>query len=348
MQQKYPDVSDLIESGDISMHVIQKPSTETQIVDEEIDFRYSFSFIERLLASRRSKNEQILNGVARSIYYRYLKKECKLPSYFIKTTVLWMCEKVEINECLDVKKIAELWIKYACELLENKECSNYFVSNMNILAPHLDDGSIDRAHQILMLIKDDRLDEPITMNILDQQQKIICKLDQNNRNFISQLKARDLLNALNDYCVLRRYWPDNEASQISMTDEDVHECLYILNILRFIDGDHFQNFSEFRRIFLENESDRCTNGPLWGESTRKCSPSEFVNGLMGVILYLKAINGAMNNPQFPVQYTDVNSHTFQSYQNVMRDLTNPDNIMQNLLAKFAPMLTNNPQEIASL
>jgi hypothetical protein len=56
------------------MHVIQKPSIVTQVVDEEIDFRFSLSFIERLLASRRSENEQILNGIARSIYCRHLKK----------------------------------------------------------------------------------------------------------------------------------------------------------------------------------------------------------------------------------------------------------------------------------
>ncbi len=44
------------------------------------------------------------------------------------------CENKEINECHDVKEIAELWIKYACELLTNKECPHYFVSAMNILA----------------------------------------------------------------------------------------------------------------------------------------------------------------------------------------------------------------------
>ncbi len=74
MKRKYPDVSNSIESGKISMHVIQKPSIVTQVVDEEIDFRFSLAFIERLLASRRSENEKILNGIARSIYYRYFEK----------------------------------------------------------------------------------------------------------------------------------------------------------------------------------------------------------------------------------------------------------------------------------
>ncbi|CAF1228275.1 unnamed protein product [Rotaria sordida] len=195
---------------------------------------------------------------------------------------------------------------------------------------------------------DVRLDEPITMNILDQQQQIICKINQNNVNFMSQLKVRDLLNALSDYRSLRINWSDNEVPQISITNEDVHECLYILNILRFIDGDNFQNLPEFRRIFLEEELNRCTNEPLWGESANKCSPSEFVNGLMGVIFYLKAINEAINDPQFTGQYIGVNPRTFQSYQNVMQDMTNPENIMQNLLTKLVPMLVDDPEKISSL
>lgn len=57
---------------------------------KEFEFRYSFSQIEIILAQSRSKNEQVLNGIARNIYYRHLKNlKCDnsyntLPSYFIK------------------------------------------------------------------------------------------------------------------------------------------------------------------------------------------------------------------------------------------------------------------------
>ncbi|CAF1399356.1 unnamed protein product [Rotaria sordida] len=98
----------------------------------------------------------------------------------------------------------------------------------------------------------------------------------------------------------------------------------------------------------KEELNRCTNEPLWGESANKCSPSEFVNGLMGIIFYLKAINEAMNDPQFTGQYIDVNPRTFQSYQNVMQDMTNPENLMQNLLTKLVPMLVDDPEKISSL
>ncbi|CAF1617251.1 unnamed protein product, partial [Didymodactylos carnosus] len=52
-----------------SIHVIPKWSTKTPKIDQDVEFRYSFSAIERLLAEHRNKNEQILNGIARSIYF---------------------------------------------------------------------------------------------------------------------------------------------------------------------------------------------------------------------------------------------------------------------------------------
>ena len=80
--------------------------SETSEIDQELEFRYSFSAIERLLAMKRSRVEQILNGVARSIYYKYFKhqlsaednKKTLIPSYFVTTTVLWMCELSNLSE----------------------------------------------------------------------------------------------------------------------------------------------------------------------------------------------------------------------------------------------------------
>lgn len=57
------------------MHLIPKWSTKTSDIDQELEFRYSFSAIERLLAMKRLRVEQILNSIARSIYYKYLKNE---------------------------------------------------------------------------------------------------------------------------------------------------------------------------------------------------------------------------------------------------------------------------------
>ncbi|CAF4120133.1 unnamed protein product [Rotaria sordida] len=108
----------------ISMHVIPKWSTKTAKCDRELEFRYSFSAIELYLAQQRSHNEQVLNGIARSIYYKFLKEhrtstQHVIPSYFIKTTVLWMCEMMDLNN-ENPETLAKKWIQYAIDLL-NKE-----------------------------------------------------------------------------------------------------------------------------------------------------------------------------------------------------------------------------------
>ncbi|CAF0813972.1 unnamed protein product [Didymodactylos carnosus] len=106
-----------------SMHLIAKWSKKTSAIDQELEFRYSFSALERLLADKRTQNEQILNGIARSIYYRYLTKTSGsnlIPSYFVKTTVLWMCETMSdlINNIVGdnaesiARQLGFEWIKF--------------------------------------------------------------------------------------------------------------------------------------------------------------------------------------------------------------------------------------------
>ncbi|CAF4747361.1 unnamed protein product, partial [Rotaria sp. Silwood2] len=50
-----------------SMHLIAKWSKKTPDGDGDLEFRYSFSTLERLFAQERTENEKILNGTARSI-----------------------------------------------------------------------------------------------------------------------------------------------------------------------------------------------------------------------------------------------------------------------------------------
>ncbi|CAF1031861.1 unnamed protein product [Didymodactylos carnosus] len=79
----------------LPVYLIPKWSRTVSLETEEakLDFRYSFSAYETEIAQRRSKVEQVLNNVARGLYYKYLNKNLivdqqYLPSYFIKTSVL--------------------------------------------------------------------------------------------------------------------------------------------------------------------------------------------------------------------------------------------------------------------
>ncbi|CAF1360048.1 unnamed protein product [Didymodactylos carnosus] len=130
------------------MHVIAKWSMKTSDKYKNVKFRYSFSTIEIVLAEQRPLVEQILNRVARGLYYKYLHKNYKtddgkyLPSYFVKTTVLWMCETMDLdqmftlatsNEKVLAVRLANKWIAHACSVMYSQNCLHYFIKNLNII-----------------------------------------------------------------------------------------------------------------------------------------------------------------------------------------------------------------------
>ncbi|CAF1044531.1 unnamed protein product [Didymodactylos carnosus] len=97
-----------------TVYVIPKWSKMTAEDDGSYEFRLSFSNAEEILAKSRSKSEKMLNDIARTIYYKHLRKpvtfshDC-VHSYFIKTVVLWMCEEFDLQnnyrDIIDEKQI---------------------------------------------------------------------------------------------------------------------------------------------------------------------------------------------------------------------------------------------------
>ncbi|CAF1487641.1 unnamed protein product [Rotaria magnacalcarata] len=118
------------------MHLVPKWSRLTSLSNQEFEFRYSLSEIEVILAENRNMRTKCLNGIARSIYYRYLYRSTELTSYTVKTTVLWMCETVEIDEKVSNDELAYKWIDLMCNHLEMGYCPHYFVENLNIWQHH--------------------------------------------------------------------------------------------------------------------------------------------------------------------------------------------------------------------
>ncbi|CAF1239062.1 unnamed protein product, partial [Didymodactylos carnosus] len=95
----------------------------TAKTEASYEFRLSFSIIEAILTKSQSANQKLLNRIARIIYYKYLKIEArefdkpKIPSYFVKTRVLWMCEIFDIGRD-DKEHLAMKFIEYARQTLE--------------------------------------------------------------------------------------------------------------------------------------------------------------------------------------------------------------------------------------
>jgi hypothetical protein len=157
----------------LHVHIIPKWSEKTTEASKNFEFRYSFSLIEMKLAEERSLIEQLLNRVARGIFYKYLHKSViksssfngkYLPSYFVKTTVLWMCEEIDLDKIFTLttaydqqteKKLADRlstrWITFAREKLKARSCSHYFIENLNIL----DGFSLEYLDKLSSILEND-------------------------------------------------------------------------------------------------------------------------------------------------------------------------------------------------
>ncbi|CAF1041326.1 unnamed protein product [Didymodactylos carnosus] len=130
--------------NDCTIYIVSKSSAiNKDKLDSNLEFRYSLSKLELILADNRTNNENLLNGIARAIYYKYIRSividGIHLTSYFIKTTVLWLCEIMNLAEiqCVNItEELTKIWIRFACDKLHTKYCQHYFISNINILEHH--------------------------------------------------------------------------------------------------------------------------------------------------------------------------------------------------------------------
>ncbi|CAF1175841.1 unnamed protein product [Rotaria sordida] len=330
IKQNRPNIYHLI-INKTSMHVIPKWSTKTPACDRELEFRYSFSAIELILAQQRSIKERILNGIARSIYFKFLKEQKVLPSYFIKTTVLWMCETMDLSS--DTEEIlAQKWRQYAIDLLEKQDCPHYIIPNVNILGPYSAD-SIRTAREILLKVNINEIHK-IEMFSATGQQFYRNKYHENIANFLSQLKTNDIICALYDYQQLKRQWISLESSQITIDDDeiDMSETLTILNTLRGLDG-NYENWKKFREIFL---TDILSAEPIWGETVNVESVVDFVEGLFSIGIVLTTMNeNISSNTLLSQQGAQCNMEDFQNYQNVIHQYLNPTTLYSSLQSTYA-------------
>ena len=90
----WPDLKDLEEELSES-YIIAKPSNEEKFNVRTREFRYSFSHIERKIVSLQSIEQRLTYYVAKIIFYQWLKPfdDEKLQSFFLKNTMLWICEE---------------------------------------------------------------------------------------------------------------------------------------------------------------------------------------------------------------------------------------------------------------
>ncbi|CAF4168195.1 unnamed protein product [Rotaria sp. Silwood2] len=322
-----------------SMHLIAKWPRKTSNQDEQLGFRYSFSTLERMLAQQRTDNEQILNGIARSIYYRYLKSsENLIPSYFVKTTVLWMCETMSdvINNICDdtteliAEQLAFEWVKFAQKQLKDGYAPHYFIKNVNLLEPYKPD-LLNKASEILENI---HLKETIEIEFMKKRQQIVENINRQKEKFLRQMKVNDFLRALTDYQEMKRLWP---SPILNDTENDAQECFSILNTLRYLDD--VKNWTEFRKLIIKNDQEQFES-PIFDETVSLCNLLDFTENLFSIPYVLKFTYETIISQDFKDGHCyEYNPFDIESFKNVAKDLLNPSTMMHNTLATYGPLCT---------
>ena len=119
-------------------HIVPKPFYGHQR-NEILDWRWSFSFAEMILANNRTNEMNLSYLVLKSMFYRYIKpveyNNETLASYLIKTVMLWQCEENDATwwcERSIVNSISVLLEKLK-ESLYNKHLRHYFIPDINLL-----------------------------------------------------------------------------------------------------------------------------------------------------------------------------------------------------------------------
>ena len=121
----------------LGCHIVPKPYNGEE-GNNFLDWRWSFSFAEIILAHARTTRMDISYLLLKSIFYRYLKPiehdNKTLASYLVKTVMLWQCE--EFNETWWSSKTIVKCVSILLNRLKvsffNKHLPHYFIRGINL------------------------------------------------------------------------------------------------------------------------------------------------------------------------------------------------------------------------
>ena len=115
------------------------PKYHPKSTNPRIEWRISFSIIERDLALTLSDMQRtcyrVLKGVIRSEINDKVSKEQKLPTYYLKTTLFWLCEDTA-DSFWKPNNLGTAWfclLEKITEFLENGHLPNYIMPECNLI-----------------------------------------------------------------------------------------------------------------------------------------------------------------------------------------------------------------------
>lgn len=135
-------------------HFVSKPHLRN--LDDITQWRFSFSKAELLLIHSWTNVQKHVYHILRLVKTEVLKRiddenDIVLPTYYFKTLMLWTCEKKppefwngeNLVEC--VQELLILMVEWLIE----RRCQNYFMPRNNMMDSVNEDGTFDRALELL-------------------------------------------------------------------------------------------------------------------------------------------------------------------------------------------------------
>ena len=139
-QRLYPSHDMIKRIAQIGCYVVPKARENSS---NELDWRWSFSSAEMLLAQTRTSAMKYCYFIFKSLFYKYLKFKVNnksLPSYVAKTCMLYVSESHSedwwgtMDDLSKVANCVQELFKFLSKALSNSVLSHYFIPGINILA----------------------------------------------------------------------------------------------------------------------------------------------------------------------------------------------------------------------
>lgn len=175
----------------ISRYVYIKPSSQHK------HFKYSFVHVEKILARLRNDEQKLNFFVLKVLFYKYVKPISKeyMRSYFIKTIMLWTCERFPPNDsawkvsATNDSSVLRHMLRELLSAFQQRFLPNYFLPDVNVLR-HLPErmqretvsrlSDILQVENVLSLIKLHEIKhvQGILKNILNNSHTILNFMNQ--------------------------------------------------------------------------------------------------------------------------------------------------------------------------
>ncbi|CAF0962434.1 unnamed protein product [Didymodactylos carnosus] len=274
-------------------------------------FIYNFSMFEDSIIASFNLTERDLYSLVKRFSFKYfynLKYD-----YFLKTSVLWVCEMYELEQYHDS---FEVWISFLQDTFRHCHCPHYFVENINVFQDK--DGMFDILSSINYLNIDQIVQSLAIENLypyLHTYNEMIHELEQFlDKNPVLKVKMNMLYNI-----IVRPFFSYNDNQPV----KEICSILCHLCILEMNEdnGDGQQGFwwTTWKQLFIDYDRDDIVLLP----SSSKCdyNPGQFALYMTNSVLNImkgRIIENTLKN------YDHSAFVLYNDYYKALEDLRNQE------------------------